>query len=179
MGIKNYLIEGISGVGKTAVAEELERRGFNVIHGDRVLAYIGDPVTGLTLQRPDHHNDAESVAWLNKHWIWPVGKVKSLIADQTHTMTFFCGGSRNSEQFIELFDLVLVLDVDLNTLKQRLSKRPEDEFGGRAVEKELITKLHASQEDIPKNATHINAARPVSSVVDDILMICNARHNAP
>ncbi len=43
MGIRNYLIEGVSGAGKTTVAEELERRGRHVIHGDRVLAYVGDP----------------------------------------------------------------------------------------------------------------------------------------
>lgn len=38
MGIRNYLIEGISGTGKTSVATELERRGYHVIHGDRELA---------------------------------------------------------------------------------------------------------------------------------------------
>jgi len=38
MGIKNYLIEGGSGTGKTSGATELERRGYHVIHGDRVLA---------------------------------------------------------------------------------------------------------------------------------------------
>ena len=33
MGARNYLIEGVSGSGKTTVAEELERRGYQVIHG--------------------------------------------------------------------------------------------------------------------------------------------------
>jgi gluconate kinase len=174
MGIKNYLIEGISGVGKTAVAEELERRGFHVIHGDRVLGHVGDPETGQALKRPSHHSDAESVAWLNKHWIWPVDQVKALIADHTNPITFFCGTSRNTKQFINLFDQVFVLDIDRATLMQRLSNRPEDEFGGRAVEKELIAKLHATQEDIPKTATHINAARSVSAVVDEIVMMCTA-----
>ena len=42
MGIKNYLIEGVSGTGKTTVAEELQRRGYHVLHGDRELAYWGD-----------------------------------------------------------------------------------------------------------------------------------------
>ncbi|RVN73421.1 nucleoside kinase, partial [Sinorhizobium meliloti] len=43
MGIKNYLIEGDSGTGKTSVGTELERRDYHVVHGDRVLAYVGDP----------------------------------------------------------------------------------------------------------------------------------------
>ncbi|MDW9477139.1 hypothetical protein GOA69_33865, partial [Sinorhizobium meliloti] len=52
MGIKNYLIEGDSGTGKTSVGTELERRGYHVVHGDRVLAYVGDPETGRRSQ--DH-----------------------------------------------------------------------------------------------------------------------------
>ncbi|WP_315092951.1 hypothetical protein [uncultured Cellulomonas sp.] len=32
MGRTNYLIEGLSGTGKTTVAEELERRGFAPTH---------------------------------------------------------------------------------------------------------------------------------------------------
>ena len=42
MGRKNILIEGVSGSGKTTVAEELERRGYHVIHGDRTLADVGE-----------------------------------------------------------------------------------------------------------------------------------------
>lgn len=52
MGVRNYLIEGVSGAGKTTVAEELERRGCHVIHGDRTLAYLGDPKTGAALEPP-------------------------------------------------------------------------------------------------------------------------------
>ena len=46
MGIKNYLIEGVSGAGKTTVGTELRRRGYQAIDGDRELVYRGDPETG-------------------------------------------------------------------------------------------------------------------------------------
>ena len=45
MGIKNYLIEGVSGTGKTSVCDEMRRQGYHSIHGDRELAYQGDPRT--------------------------------------------------------------------------------------------------------------------------------------
>src|SRR3954454_18587940 len=45
MGIKNYLIDGVSCAGKTTVCDELQRRGYHAIHGDRELAYWGDPKT--------------------------------------------------------------------------------------------------------------------------------------
>ena len=46
MGVRNYLIEGVSCAGKTTVCDELIRRGHHAVHGDRDLAYQGDPVTG-------------------------------------------------------------------------------------------------------------------------------------
>ena len=46
MGRRNYLIEGLSGTGKTSVCDELQRRGYHAIHGDRELltAAIRKPV---------------------------------------------------------------------------------------------------------------------------------------
>ena len=46
MGVKDYLIEGVSCTGKTTVCNELQKRGYHAIHGDRQLAYQGDPETG-------------------------------------------------------------------------------------------------------------------------------------
>jgi broad-specificity NMP kinase len=46
MGIRNYLIEGLSGTGRTSVCNELQRRGDHAIHSHRELAYQGDPETG-------------------------------------------------------------------------------------------------------------------------------------
>jgi broad-specificity NMP kinase len=175
MGIKNYLIEGVSGTGKTAVAEELERRGCHVIHGDRVLAYYGDPQTGDALAMPLFENERDKVAWIYAHWIWPVDTVKTLIADHRNTATFFCGTSRNTHAFIDLFDEIFVLEVKLETLKQRLANRPEDEFGGRPAEQELIARLHATKEDVPKQGEVVKAEMSPSQVVDEIVKKCGER----
>ena len=91
MGTKNYLIEGGSGTGKTSVATELERRGHHVVHGDRVLTYVGDPETGQALAGPPE--GADRIVWGYVHWIWRVDKVRAIAADTTHPATFFCGGS--------------------------------------------------------------------------------------
>jgi len=42
-------------------------------------------------------------------------------------VTFFCGGSRIFDKFIDLFDKVVVLDVGTETLKQRLDSRTVDD----------------------------------------------------
>ena len=74
MGVRNYLIEGVSGAGKTAVAGELQRRGYQAIHGDRELAYRGDPKTGLPMA-PE--TDIPTAVWISEHHVWDVVKVKS------------------------------------------------------------------------------------------------------
>jgi broad-specificity NMP kinase len=116
MGRRNYLVEGVSGTGKTAVCAELQRRGYDAIHGDRELAYQGDPATGAAVEGHTH-----------EHHIWDVEKVEALIADQDAAETFLCGGSRNVSKFIGLFDAVFVLTVDLVTLNRRLDGRNSDE----------------------------------------------------
>ena len=159
MGVKNYLIEGVSCTGKTSVCDELRRRGYHSIHGDRDLAYQGDPETGEPLD-----------GFAHEHHIWDVDKVRALVADQSHAASFFCGGSRNFDRFIDLFDGVFVLEVDLDTLNRRLALRPEDEWGGPASEEEFNARLqHATKEDIPKNAIIIDATAPIARVVDTIL----------
>jgi adenylate kinase family enzyme len=169
MGIRNYLIEGVSGTGKTTVAEELQRRGYHVLHGDRELASQGNPRTGEPVDEPAHASEMDKIVWQQEHWLWDIDKVRSVIADHGNAISFFCGGSRNFARFIDLLDGVFVLDVDLGTLKRRLASRPEDEFGGRPIERELIVRLHATKEDIPKGNVVIDATAPLESVVDEIL----------
>ena len=158
MGIRNYLIEGVSGTGKTSVCKELQRRGHYAINGDTELAYQGDPKTGKPTDGSTH-----------EHHIWHVDKVKALVANQNKAVAFFCGGSRNFSEFVDLFDGVFVLEVDFDTLNRRLGERMEDEWGGKQTERELIARLHQTKEDIPKNGTTIDATASVARVVDEIV----------
>ncbi|GAA0974449.1 hypothetical protein GCM10009562_15750 [Nocardioides aquaticus] len=158
VGIRNYLIEGVSGTGKTSVCHELRRRGFHAINGDTELAYQADPETGEPTDVPSH--------W---HHLWPVHRVRALVADQSERFTFFCGGSRNFATFQDLFDGVFVLDTDLETLNRRLDQRPEHEFGAQQPERDLILRLHRTKEDTPKNGILIDATEPLADVVDEVL----------
>jgi len=171
MGVKNYLIEGVSCSGKTAVCEELLGRGYHSIHGDRELAYFGDPETGEIL------NDCANE---NRSWIWSVEKTKALIDNHNHMATFLCGGCRNSDSFIELLDKVFVIEIDLDTLNRRLSARSRDEWGGTASEGEAFARLqHETKEGLPKCATVVEGMLPLKNVVDIILGHANLPKVAP
>src|ERR1043165_9304095 len=161
MGVRNYLIEGVSGTGKTSVCNELKRRGYHAIHGDRELAYQGDPETGKPTDGFRH-----------EHHIWDVEKVKALVANQDEAVTFFCGGSKNSSKYIALFDGVFVLEVDLETSLRRIAERvaldPTD-WGRTPEEREITVRMYHSKEALPHNGTSIDATAPLTRVVDEIL----------
>ena len=158
MGRKNYLIEGVSGTGKSSVCEELLKRGYHAINGDNELAYQGDPLTGLP-----------TTGFMHEHHVWDVTKVKAIVEDHSEEATFFCGGSRNFDAFIRFFDQVFVLDIDKDTLERRLATRANNDWGRRPAERELIFKLHATQEDVPATGIRIDATAPLQEVVDEIL----------
>lgn len=157
MAVRNYLVEGVSGTGKTSVGDELTRRGYATIHGDRELAYFGDPGTGKPIENGAHEN-----------WLWDIKKVDKLIKDKTKEVLFFCGGSRNSQQFIRHFDKVFLLDVDSATLRKRLEARPDEEWGGDN-ETELALQLNETKESVPSEGIIIDATQPLNKVVDAIL----------
>lgn len=161
MGARNYLIEGVSTTGKTAVCHELRRRGYHAINGDTDLAIQADPQSEQPTEVPSH--------W---HHIWPVATVRQLAADDAQTVTFFCGGSRNFEKFLDVFDAVFVLTVDADTLARRLDARPAGEFGADPEDRRLIELLHGSGEGVP-DGHRIDATQPLSDVVEEILRRVN------
>lgn len=158
MGVTNFLVEGVSGTGKTSVCKELQRRGYRAINGDTELAYQGDPGTGEPTDGVTHG-----------HHIWCVGKVSVLVADRTQPITFFCGGSRNVAKYLDMFDGVFILEVDIDTVIRRLAARPEEEWGGKPSERELVMRLHRTREDLPAKGMSIDATAPIARVVDEIL----------
>ncbi len=174
MGVRNYLIEGVSGTGKTSVCTELQRRGYHAIHGDRELVYQGDPETGTPTDGLTHEHSA---TFISEHHIWHVDKVKAFVASRDEAVTFFCGSSRNSSKFIDLFDGVFILEVDFDTMNRRIAERvavdPTD-WGGKQTEREVTARLYRTKEGIPKNGMIIDATAPLARVVDEIVRQSNA-----
>ena len=136
--------------------------------------YRGDPETGLPVA-PE--TGTPTATWMSEHQIWDVKKVQAFAANQEDAVTFFCGASRNFAKFIDLFDGVFVLEVDLNTMNRRIDERvaldPTD-FGGKPEERELAVRLHQTKEDLPKNGITIDATPPLARVVDEIIRLSGA-----
>jgi hypothetical protein len=95
--------------------------------------------------------------------------VRAIVNDNGRPLTFLCGGSRNSALFLDLFDGVFVLELDIGALNRRLDARPADEFGNAPGERALALRVRRTREDLPVRGVSIDAARPVTDIVDEIL----------
>ena len=158
--MKTYLIEGVSGTGKTSVCEELVRRGYKAIEADEEIAHYADPKTGLPTEEKMPDN-----------WLWNEENFLNAIKSEDYKPVFVCGGAMNQEDFRHHFDKVFTLLIDDETLKYRLATRTNNDFGkhpdGLALQLEWNRgAVKYSQE---RGTILIDATKSVSDVVDEIL----------
>jgi hypothetical protein len=158
---RNYLVEGLSGVGKSSVYEELIRRGYNAISTDRVWSYNADPNTGLTGGAIGHDT-----------WIWDHQKAVNELESPEPEVLFVCGSSRNSDNFLAYFIKVFTLRIDDDTMRRRLEDRTADDWGLGPEAIELMIELNRSDEK-PAGAIEIDATQPLNQVVDELLRLAN------
>ena len=161
MAKRNYLVEGLSGAGKSSVYEELIRRGYKAISTDRAWKYRADPNTGLP-GRPIHHDNSK----------WDRQKAVSELESPEPEVLFVCGSSRNRDRFLPYFTKIFNLRIDDDTMRRRLQERTNNEYGKQPEEVERMVRLNRSDEK-PAGAIDVDATQPLDQVVDELLRLAN------
>ncbi|HET6759482.1 MAG TPA: AAA family ATPase [Propionibacteriaceae bacterium] len=159
MAKRNYLVEGLSGAGKSSVYQELIRRGYTAISTDRAWAYHADPHTGLP-GGPVHHDN----------WMWDQQKALSELESPEPEVLFVCGSSRNRDRFLPYFTKVFNLRIDDETMRRRLQERTDNDFGKQPEEVEIMLTLNRRDEK-PAGAIDVDATQPLNWVVDELLRL--------
>lgn len=161
MAKRNYLVEGLSGVGKTSVHEELIRRGYTAINTDRAWAYHADPETGMPGGVSGHET-----------WFWDQHAAISELESPESEVLFVCGSSRNSDRFLHYFTTVFNLRIDDDTMRRRLERRTEDDWPLGQEGVELMLELNRRGERLP-GAIEVDATRPLEQVVDELVRLAD------
>jgi hypothetical protein len=161
MAKRNYLVEGLSGAGKSSVYEELIRRGYKAISTDRAWKYHADPDTGPS-GRPTHYDNS----------MWDQQKAVSELESPEPEVLFVCGSSRNRDRFMSYFTKIFNLRIDDDTMRRRLQERTNNEFGKQPEEVERMLRLNRSDEK-PAGAIDLDATQPLHQVVDELLRLAN------
>ena len=164
-------LTGVPGAGKSTVRRELVRRG-EIAHdadeeGFRVLL---DRATGLPADDPGRGHRPPN--WHERHW-YPIARdrVDDLRRSAEHDVVFLAGSVPNELDVWDLFDLVLCLVVDDETLRHRLESRTDNDFGKDPAVRDAVLGWNATSALDYKRfgATLIDATRPLKDVVDDVL----------
>jgi gluconate kinase len=163
MAKRNYLVEGLSGTGKSSVYEELIRRGYEAISTDRAWSYSADPDTGLP-GGPIGHDT----------WMWDQQRAVSELESPEPEVLFVCGSSRNRDHFLPYFTKVFNLRIDDDTMRRRLEQRTEDDWPLGPEGVELILELNRSDEG-PAGAIDVDATQPLTQVVDEVLRLATVQ----
>jgi hypothetical protein len=170
MAKRNYLVEGLSGAGKSSVYEELIRRGYKAISTDTAWAYHADPDTGLPGGPLRHDN-----------WVWDRQKAVSELQSHEPDVLFVCGSCRNLDHFASYFTKIFNLRIDDDTMRRRLQARtaadwelgPEESYlEDLARMIDLMLELNRSDEK-PAGAIDVDATQPVTRVVDELLRLAD------
>jgi hypothetical protein len=159
MAKRNYLVEGLSGAGKSSVYEELIRRGYSAISTDRTWAHYVDPDTGLP-GGPVHHDN----------WMWDRQAALDELERSEPDVLFVCGSSRNRDDFLPYFTKIFNLRIDDDTMRRRLAARTADDWEVGPEVIRLMLELNRRDEK-PAGAIDVDATRPLERVVDELLRL--------
>ena len=160
MAKRNYLVEGLSGAGKSSVYEELIRRGYKAISTDRAWKYHADPDTG----------PGRTIHYVNS--MWDQQKAFRELESPEPEVLFVCGSSRNRDSFLPYFTKIFNLRIDDDTMRRRLQERTNNDYGKQPEEVELMLRLNRSDEK-PAGAIDVDATQPLHQVVDELLRLAH------
>lgn len=164
-------VTGSSGVGKTAVGDELRRRGFVVYDVDRDrLARWFENGTGAEAPMPEHRDHG----WFAAHtYRLPPETLPDLATGDGPA--FVCGTVGNDNEIWDLFDTVISLSVDAETLARRLTARGA--FGASPAELQRVLDWHTTvdTDNARYGAVLVDASGAVGEVADRLLGVLNVR----
>lgn len=173
---KKILITGISGSGKSTIANALKEAGEQSIDLEEIpdlfTMYHKDSRQPVMTEYENH-----DLAWVqNVEWTCDVQELKEILHQPT-AAHFYAGSADNIHELIPLFDLVILLQIDEQTFRDRLSNRTNNNWGQtKEVQDWLWQQTQAFEEKIKKEgAIPIDATQDRKSIIKDIQKVVEVK----
>jgi len=164
------LVTGGSGAGKSTICELLKGRGELAVDADMdgynrwVDRATGQVVTDSPATVP--------AGWLYR-FAWKISRseVEALAATAHGRTAFLCGDAENQAEVRDLFDLVICLVADADTIRDRLLTRTNNPFGKHPEEMAAALEQNDGIEATYRRlgATMIDGRQPATEVADAVL----------
>lgn len=165
--MKRYYITGVSGTGKSTLAQEFKKRGLNAVDLDSGFCSWKNIKTGAEA----NINDKDSADFYNENdWYCDVEKLNNFLNEQTSPLYVF-GASANQNDFLNLFDKIFLLKCSPETFCKRIDLRTNNSYGKRASEKENELRWFEGFNSlmVDKGAIVINAEDSIEEVINHII----------
>lgn len=160
-------ITGISGTGKTSIAEELNKEGIKAIDMDmHDLCFWVNKNTG---EKVNYEANLDS-EFINSHaWICDMEKLKNML--NTGDTIVMLGHPENDTEIIPFFDKLILLQCRPEIFIRRILNRTDNDFGkDETAQKYLLDTYEKFENDMLKNgAISINAENSLEQVVSEIM----------
>lgn len=167
--MKKIFITGISGTGKTTIYEELIKRNYYAISLDETddLCYW---VNRETKERIHGYFELNRDFTSQHQWICDIEYLKKLI-NLDKELVFVLGSASNQDQFINLFNKVILLQCKPMVFIERLNTRTNNDFGKHKTVQDHLLTWYKNFENklIEGGAISINTDKQIGEVVDEVI----------
>lgn len=166
-------ITGIAGAGKSAVCMKLKALGYEAHEGDDNLSAFYNNQTGEIVNRPTS-SDERTVQFRKEHtWKMSREKLQTLKNKAGDKPIFVCGVAANEDEYINVFDTVIALVLDTDTLLSRINSRSDSDFGKSEHERKTLLEWQNNTKDYYRKikARIVDASQPLDAVVKEVLEV--------
>ena len=167
-------ITGIFGSGKSAIRQELMKRGYVAydIDEDHFRAWYNKD-TDRRAEEQKEWKDT-SIDWRRRYWLKIERPKIELIAEMSKSQdkpVFLCGTTPNDNDVWDLFDEVISLSISNEEIVKRLASRTNNDYGKHPDDlKDILGWNETTDERMASyGAIIVNAEQPLGSVVDEII----------
>ncbi len=168
--MKKIYITGVSGTGKTTIAKELSRRGFYTISIDEVDGLCSWVHQG-TREKHGGKDTKLTPEFVHAHdWICDIEYLTRLL-NKNVDVAFVLGMAGNQNNFLPMFDKILLLQCSPETFSKRIDMRTDNDFGKDPhIKKGILGRYQTyAKEILAKGAISINTEKPIDQVVDEVI----------
>jgi len=169
--MKKVFITGISGTGKTVIAQALKEKGINAFDMDTDdLCFWVNKLDG---KKVDYEAKLDR-EFIDSHvWLCDIEKLKNMLGAKDGVVML--GHPTNIDEILPLFDKFILLQCKLETFLKRILERKNNDFGkDETAQQHLLDTYEKFERNmLDKGAISVNVEEPLDNVVASILSKLN------